>query len=237
MEGFTYSDIFATKGAEYLIVIAFLGILVPFVLILRRGGFRRSLLTGIGSPQKFSVTDVPSGYLICRNHTWLYLEKQGAARIGFDPFITGMGGPGPIRQVKVPGETVRRGETIVEIASNGKILPLQSPVSGMYLGMNPQLIPTRSDSLSDLFGENWICRVRPSRWLDETLFCHIGSEARTWYQQETIRLRDALARQAFSTSHEGVAVILQDGGEVDLGHLSSLQETDWNQVKKDFFSL
>ena len=50
MEGFTYSDIFATKGAEYLIVIAFLGILVPFVLILRRGGFPGSRFTGKGSP-------------------------------------------------------------------------------------------------------------------------------------------------------------------------------------------
>ena len=180
---------------------------------------------------------MPSGYLICRNHTWLYLEKHGAARIGFDQFITGMGGAGPVRQVKVPGEIVQRGETIVEIAGDGKVLPLQSPVTGMYLGMNPQLSSSRSDSLPDLFGEDWICRVRPSRWLDEMIYCHIGSEARTWYQQETIRLRDALARQTFSTTHEGVPVILQDGGEVDLRQLSSLQETDWNQLKKDFFSL
>ena len=31
MDGFTYVDIFATKGAEYLLVIAYLGLLIVFL--------------------------------------------------------------------------------------------------------------------------------------------------------------------------------------------------------------
>lgn len=237
MEGFTYSDIFATKGAEYLIVIAFLGILIPFVLILKRGGFSRSKHREAANLFSFSANDVPAGYLISPNHTWLFLEKHGAARIGFDPFVTGMGGSGTIRHLKEPGEMVRRGDVIVEIAGNGKQLELQSPVSGMYLGMNSELSPGLSDSLTDLYGESWICRIRPSNWLAETGFCHIAGDARTWYQQEMVRLRDAIARKGFSSGPMGIPVILQDGGEVDLRQLSSLPEADWDHLKKEFFSL
>ena len=36
MDGFSYSDIFATKGIEYLIIISFLALLVPFWIILNK---------------------------------------------------------------------------------------------------------------------------------------------------------------------------------------------------------
>lgn len=36
MEGFTYLDIFATKGIEYLVVIVFLLFIVPFWMFLNR---------------------------------------------------------------------------------------------------------------------------------------------------------------------------------------------------------
>ena len=36
MEGFTYVDIFATKGIEYLLVIVFLLVIIPFWMFLNR---------------------------------------------------------------------------------------------------------------------------------------------------------------------------------------------------------
>jgi len=36
MEGFTYIDIFATEGIEYLVVIVFLLLIIPFWMFLNR---------------------------------------------------------------------------------------------------------------------------------------------------------------------------------------------------------
>jgi len=36
MDGFSYSDIFATKGIEYLVIIAFLALLIPFWIVLNK---------------------------------------------------------------------------------------------------------------------------------------------------------------------------------------------------------
>ena len=36
MDGFSYTDIFATKGIEYLVVITFLLLLIPFWMILSK---------------------------------------------------------------------------------------------------------------------------------------------------------------------------------------------------------
>ena len=36
MDGFSYHDIFATKGLEYLVIIAFLALLIPFWIVLNK---------------------------------------------------------------------------------------------------------------------------------------------------------------------------------------------------------
>jgi len=40
MDGFSYTDIFATKGVEYLVVIAYFVVFTLFIRTLRSGGKR-----------------------------------------------------------------------------------------------------------------------------------------------------------------------------------------------------
>jgi len=87
MEGFSYVDIFATKGIEYLLVIGFLGLLVFFW---------RFLVTPSKSALEFefesAVPDVTEWFKIMdglfyhKGHSWAMPEGDNIVKIGMDDF-------------------------------------------------------------------------------------------------------------------------------------------------------
>ena len=87
MNEFSYSDIFATKGIEYLVVITFLLLLVPFWLILnKQTTIAEQIRHAIGS-LSFKMLRIPQGLFYGRNHTWMYMEKSGVAKVGLDDLL------------------------------------------------------------------------------------------------------------------------------------------------------
>ncbi|HRZ78301.1 MAG TPA: hypothetical protein P5248_13080, partial [Bacteroidales bacterium] len=118
MDGFSYYNIFDTKGMEYIVIIAFLLLLIPFWLILNRGdrlrqGVRRAL--GVLTA---GVLRVPQGIYHSQNHTWAFLERFGAARVGLDDLLMRITGEVELKFMRQPGETVRKGDLLAEIAQD-----------------------------------------------------------------------------------------------------------------------
>ncbi|MDP3444639.1 MAG: hypothetical protein Q8T08_17410, partial [Ignavibacteria bacterium] len=112
MEGFFYSNIFETKGLEYILTIIFFALLIPFWLILNnraaiKKGIQRAL--GVLSPARLNI---PEGILHSQNHTWLYLFKSGTARVGADDLLMRIMGEVTIQPLKNLGEFVKLGEPI-----------------------------------------------------------------------------------------------------------------------------
>ena len=54
-------------------------------------------------------------------------------RIGIDDFIQHITGPLTKVKMKNPGEKVKKGEPILSIIQNGKLLNINSPVSGTII--------------------------------------------------------------------------------------------------------
>jgi glycine cleavage system H protein len=49
MDGFSYSNIFETKGIEYIIIITFLVLIIPFWLIInKREAIKRKIMNALG---------------------------------------------------------------------------------------------------------------------------------------------------------------------------------------------
>ena len=109
MDVFSYNNIFETKGIEYLVVIAFLALLIPFWITLNKktkitGQIRKRV--GILTAGKLKI---PQGIFYSRNHTWAHLEMSGIARVGLDDLLLHITGDINFSDLKNRGEKINRG--------------------------------------------------------------------------------------------------------------------------------
>ena len=137
MEGFSYSDIFATKGVEYLIIIAFLALLIPFSIMLNRQVKMKTQLRQVLGILSAGVLRIPQGLFFSKNHTWAHLERSGTASLGLDDLLLHLTGEVSFGSLKQPGDTIRKGDLIAELEHQGKLLQIFSPISGNIVSSNP----------------------------------------------------------------------------------------------------
>ena len=236
MEGFSYHNIFDTKGIEYLVVIAFLLLLIPFWMALNkkpaiREKFRRAF--GILSA---SVLSIPQGIFYNKNHTWAYLEKSGSARIGLDDFLLRITGYVTIRQLKDTGQMIRKGEAIAEIEQNGKSLHILSPISGKIIRFNSALNANHGLPNEDPYGRGWIYDIKPTDWMGEIPSFYLAEGAISWLKKEMKHYKDFLAINISKYQPEPTQVVLQDGGEISENSLSDLPPETWQLFQSEFLN-
>lgn len=217
MEQFFYYDIFATKGLEYLIIIAFLLLLIPFSYFLNKKIKIKQVLRALS----VSVLKIPQGLFYSKNHLWLFMEKSGTAKVGLDDLLLHITGEVQIDNIKNAGETITKGELLAKINKNDKILDIFSPISGQILNTNSIIDENR----------DWIFKIKPSNWIEETKTCYFATEATIWAHNELDRFKNFIVN---SNSSE---VILQDGGELCDYALSELPDEVWKDFQKEFMNV
>lgn len=235
MDGFSYSNIFETKGIEYLAIIAFFAILIPFWIILNRQAKTRRLqkLAGTLSPETLRI---PQGLFFSRNHTWTHLERSGIAKIGLDDMLIRITGDIKVINHAKPGDSIRKGELLAQIDHNGKQLRVYSPVSGEVKCANPLLSEQPEIMNEDPFRKGWIYQVIPSNWVEETRSYYLAGEATSWMSKELVRFKDFLMLSAGKNSIETSGIILQDGGELRDNTLAEMPDELWQDFQKNFMS-
>jgi glycine cleavage system H protein len=237
MDGFTYTNIFDTKGIEYIVIIAFLLLLIPFWLALNKPvqlkeKFRKAL--GILSA---AVLRIPQGIFYSKNHTWTYLEKSGTAKVGVDDLLVHITGEVNIRQLKNPGDSISKGDLLAEMDQNGKTLNVLSPISGMVLDSNSELNVKRELLNEDPYGKGWLYDIKPTNWKAEIPSCYMADEATDWLNKELIRYKDFLAMNMKKYSPDPSMIILQDGGELSENSLSGMPDELWKDFQNEFLNL
>ena len=234
MDGFTYHNIFDTKGIEYLVIIAFLLLLIPFWLILNNQGiFAGNVRNAIGTLST-QILKIPKGLFYSKNHMWAFLERSGTAKIGLNDLLVHLTGEVDLQYVKAPGEKVKKGDAIAEIVQNGKKLYLKSPVSGEIVEMNSAVAMDPVILNKDPYGAGWILTVRPDNWVAETSCCFLAGGADQWIKKELSRIKDFVAMNIRHQESKALPVILQDGGELPDHVLTSLPPELWDDFQKEF---
>ena len=234
MDGFSYNNIFETKGIEYIIIIAFLLMIIPFwVIINRQVSLKSQIRHAIGILSE-SILRIPHGLLFNRNHTWAHLGKSGVAEVGIDDFLLHLTGEVRFTGLKEPGSFIRKGEMLAGIDHNGKILKIYSPISGRVEKINRLLTEDPSAINEDPYENGWICKINPTGWTEETKSYYLADEALAWTKAELQRFKDFLAGSVRKYNPDTSMVILQDGGELYDRPLSDLPDEIWNDFQKSF---
>lgn len=237
MDGFTYHNIFETKGIEYLAIILFFTLLIPFWYILsKKPKFSKEISRKIGNLSA-GVLRIPQGLFFSRNHTWTHLEKSGVARIGIDDLILHMTGEVKVTSIRKPGETINRGDLLSEIEHKGNTLRIYSPVSGEVMKSNTTLVSNAEVLNEDPYDQGWLCQVKPFKWVEETNTYYLADDATEWSKREIERVRRFLAASVTKYSADPQRIILQDGGEIKDHPLDELPDKVWIDFQNNFLNL
>lgn len=220
-----YYDLFSTKGIEYLLIISFFLIFVPFYTYLRE----------VEGPL-FSLAKVrlPRGVFFDKTHTWAYLKTAGQVQVGIDDFLAALTGPVTLKLHKVSGESIERGDHLATLMSEGKSLKVYSPVSGTIRSINKKALSRFSKRTNNEFTENWLFDMSPERWDMEKAMLIIGEKAQSWIKQEQARLRDVLAFAERKYDMAVQPILLQEGGEIEDRVLEPLSAEIWDEFQSEF---
>jgi glycine cleavage system H protein len=236
MDAFNYHNIFETKGIEYLVVIGFLALLIPFWIVLNR----RVRITGKVRKEPgiltSSILKIPRGLFYSRNHTWAYLEMSGIARVGLNDLLLHITGDINFNNLKNPGEKIEKGELMAEIEHKGKTLRIFSPVSGEILSQNSLLTESPELLPEDPYQKGWMYKVRPTSWMAETNSCYMAEDAARWMGEELEKFKGLLSGPKGEFSSAPAGIVLQDGGELIDHTLSELPAEVWQNFQADFLN-
>jgi len=236
MDGFSYNNIFETKGIEYLIIIAFLLLIIPFWIAINKQSEVKMQIKRAFGILTAGILKVPQGLFYSRNHTWSHLLKSGDAKVGLDDFLMHLTGEVRFINVKTAGDFVQKGELMAEVDQNGKILKIASPLSGIIIDSNELLKKEPGILNEDPYGEGWIYKIKPAKWIEETSTYYIAEEAVAWSKKELERFKDFMAESMKKYNPETTNLILQDGGELCDQPLSELPDPVWQDFQKSFLN-
>jgi glycine cleavage system H protein len=236
MDGFSYTNIFETKGIEYLIIIAFLLLIIPFWLAINRKPALVKQLRRTLGVLTAAILKIPEGLYFNRNHTWTFLERNGIARIGVDDFLLHITGEVKMNPIYKPGDVIKKGDLILLAENGGKVLRIYSPVSGEITGTNPLLDESPQSVIEDPYVLGWAYKIRPSDWKAETSSLYIAGEAIAWTKRELDKFKDFMVSSMKKYTPETSMLVLQDGGELIDRPLSELPDEVWQDFQKSFLN-
>ncbi len=234
MDSFTYHNIFETKGLEYLAIVVFFAILIPFWIVLNRQvKVTKQLQKKLGTLTANALR-IPQGILFNRNHTWAHLDSKGVAKVGMDDLLLHLTGEVQFSKLRKSGDLICKDELLAEVNLNGKQLKILSPISGEILATNSLMKENPELLNEDPYQKGWMYKIRPSKWMAETNSYFLAEEATNWSVKELERFKDFLATSVERYAPEPSNIVLQDGGELIDQPLSQLPAEIWQDFERSF---
>ena len=228
MEGFTYIDIFATKGVEYLLVISVLLLFIPFWRLVCRPARAIYEATENIVPafsEWFRLAEDKVYYH--QGHSWARPESGNVVSVGMDDFARKL--VGKVDAIKLPqvGTKLAQGETGWSLLAGSKAIEMLSPVDGEIIAINESLLKSPESIGQDPYGKSWLMKVRAPKISANLSNLLSGGLARKW--MEEVR-QSLLARMNYN-----LGTLSQDGGVPVDGIARSLDRDKWDEIVKEYF--
>jgi len=170
--------------------------------------------------------EIPLDYCFHPGHTWVAKEGPNDARVGVDKFVTNL--MGKIDHIDVRGTDcwIRQGQKLITLTSNGTTVDLLSPVEGVVMAVNDDVLRNPSLVANDPYENGWIAMVKsPDLKINQKNLIQ-GPMVASWMQNNVARLNAMLAPSP---------ALAQDGGNPISGLLPQLTPELQKKVVKEFF--
>jgi glycine cleavage system H lipoate-binding protein len=224
MEGTRFIDIYATKGIEYLVVIAFLVAFAVFVHFLFRSRARES---PAALPDHLTRFRIPDGFYFHRGHGWLRPESASVATLGLNDFAQKLVGKVDAIHLPPVGTHLEQGGRAWNLVVGSEALHMLSPAGGEVVEVNRDVIRSPSLVHDDPYGKGWLVKVRSPRLDSERQNLLHGKVARAW-------MEETLGRMQPVWHAEGP--VMQDGGLVVDSVARAIGGDNWHAVAREHLS-
>jgi glycine cleavage system H lipoate-binding protein len=104
--------------------------------------------------------EVPKGFCFHPGHTWVYDEGRQNARVGIDSFAAKLFGKVDRIEVVNLNRWVRQGQKVCTISRDGTTAEFMSPIEGVVVSINHEVLRDPSLLLKDPYKDGWICVVK-----------------------------------------------------------------------------
>jgi glycine cleavage system H lipoate-binding protein len=227
-------DFLPTKGIEYLLVIGYLMVLIPFWWVLQGSARRRRAPSGVpsrvGTPARSRLAmpglrgwfRVPEGLRFHPGHTWAAAEAGGVFKVGLDDFAQRLIGPPDALRLPEVGATLEQGEKGWSVAADGREVNLLSPVRGEVVEVNPEVLRDPALLTEDPYGRGWLLKVQAPRPDSTRKNLMPWRVATAWMEDAAQRLSNVMSPQ--------LGQVLQDGGVPVAGLARQIDPEHWDRL-------
>ena len=226
MEGFSYVDIFATKGIEYLLVIGFLLLFIFFWRYLSRPARRVFEAAERFIPAVNEWFRLPEEIYYHLGHSWAAPEGKNLVKVGVNDFAQKL--VGKINSIQLPsiGSTIHQGEKGWTLGIDSKTIDMLSPVDGKVVAINEKIASSPED-INRYPYVSWLMKVESPKFSANKKQLLSGALAAKWMEE----VRENL----LSRMSPNVGLVYQDGGLLVDGMAKSLDKDKWDEIVRDFF--
>jgi len=222
-------DIFATKGTEYLIVIAYL---LAMAWAVRWFASRQAVrAAAVPEPRPrlraegwFTLAD---GLRYHPGHAWAAASDGDVVTVGMDDFAARLVGAPDAVELPPVGTTLRQGGRGWTLRAGDRALPMLSPVEGEVVAVNPAVAASPRVASDDPYGTGWLLQVRPRDRRASLKNLLSGDLASAWMRQAAERLR--------GMPDAALGLVMPDGGVPVPGFGRTLGPEAWDRAARDFF--
>ena len=236
MNSYTYTDIFDTKGIEYIIIIGFLVLIILFWNILNKPLKVKTAIQKVLGSLTANILKTPRGLSYSNNHTWSHLERSGEAKVGINELLLHLTGPVAFKTIKTNGDEIQKGDVILKIEQENKSVEISSPITGKISNINPVVKENPQAIIEDPYGKSWVYQINPSNWKEDTSNYYMADEAQTWFGKEIERFKDFIAISSKKHAPDAAPIVLQEGGELIDNPLVDMSQEIWVDFQKQFLN-
>ncbi len=222
-------DPFATKGAEYVVVLVFLAVLplfwrylngAPLLAPSRVRAAQRQVLSG--------WFHLPEGAFYHPGHTWAAPAGARRFRVGLDDFAQKLLGTASRISLPEVGMRLAKGAPAWGVEVDGRRIDLPAPVAGRIVARNEAALRDPSVINGDPYGAGWLLEVEAPRFTSGAGSLLRGDRAKRWLRRAEDALRLRMSPE--------VGAVLQDGGVPVPGIARALSEEAWEELARELLA-
>ena len=229
MENFKYLDIFATKGIEYIAVLAFLATLVIFWRLLNTSKPENKISEPLDKV-KTTLVDwfyLANDFFYHQGHTWAKAENENIVRVGMDDFSKKLVGSPDMFNLPETGSVLKQGEIGWKLHFKNKTIDMLSPVNGEVVEVNEEILRHPKLIEEDPYQKGWLLKVKPSKFAVDSKNLLSGDLAKAWLENGVNTISNTISGN--------YGIILQDGGTIKDGFAREIYAEKWDTMAKKFF--